>query len=193
MPAPHPMVLRERVVALLQDGRQPLEISQLLKLGVATVGRWKRALRERQRVDPLPHGGGTDGKLGQQGREFLLNFVTQHPDATLAVMVDALHDQLGIDVADATVSEVLIALGYTWKKKTFRLREVGGEELARLQVEFMADASTLPPGEVVFLDECGANEAMTPIRARSLQGERAFAPRTTRRGEKGVHHRRPDI
>ena len=59
MPAAYPMELRERVAALFEEGFEPLEISRMMKLGVATVGRWKRAgdrpikgpLRDR---DPAP-------------------------------------------------------------------------------------------------------------------------------------------
>ena len=184
------MVLRERAVFLLEDGRQPLEVSRLLRLGVATVGRWKRALKERGGVEPLPHGGGGEGKLGVRGKEFLLNFVGQYADATLADMVEAVRVHTGIDVADSTISGVLIDLGYTWKKKTFRLREADAAALLEQQKEFMAIVSSVPPEKLHFLDECGANEAMTPTRARSLQGERAYAPRATRRGEKGLRARR---
>jgi transposase len=185
------MILRERAVALLDEGRQPLEVSQLLRLGVATVGRWKRALRERGSVEPLPHAGGVEGKLGISGKEFLLDFVVQNADATLADMVEAVRVQLSIDVSDTTISELLIEHGYTWKKKTFRLREDDADGLALLQRRFMAETADVPPDRLIFLDECGANEAMTPSRARSLQGERAYAPRATRRGKKGLDNRRP--
>lgn len=190
MPAPYSLDLRERVVALLEEGRQPLEVARLTNLGVATVGRWKRAFRERGNVEPLPAAGGPAGKLGVDGHEFLLTYVSQHVDATLAEMQDALFAHLSIDVCDATISAMLVEHGYSWKKKTFRLREADAEALLEMQKSFMEVASTTPPEKMVFLDECGANEAMTPTRARSLQGERAYAPRVTRRGEKGVDHRR---
>jgi len=190
MPAPYPIALRERVVALLDEGREPLEVSRLMNLGVATVGRWKRHFRERGNVEPLAATGGTEGKLGVEGREFLLTFVAQRADATLAEMQDALFEHLDIAVTDGTISSILVEQGYTWKKKTFRLREADAEALLELQKEFMEVAASIPPERMVFLDECGANEAMTPMRARSLQGERAYAPRATRRGEKGVGRRR---
>lgn len=162
-----------------------------MRLGVATVGRWKRAFRERGNVAPLPATGGTDGKLGTTGREFLLTYVSQHADATLADMRDALLAHLGIDVTDGAISAFLVERGYTWKKKTFRLREADAEELVEMQRAFRETASKTDPEKLVFLDECGANEAMTPQRARSLQGERAYAPRVTRRGEKGLGRRCP--
>lgn len=192
MPAAYPMELRERVAALFEEGFEPLEISRMMKLGVATVGRWKRALRERGSVAPLPLPGGGDEKLGIEGKEFLLNLVQQSADATLAEMVDALQDHLGIDVTDSTVSAVLVKHGYTWKKKTFRLREQDAAVLLKMQEEFIEEVGATDPEKIVFLDECGANEAMTPTRARSLEGQRAYAPRMTRRGEKGDGHRRPD-
>jgi len=186
------MELRERVAALFEEGLEPLEISRLMKLGVATVGRWKRALRERGSVEPLPLPGGGEEKLGIEGKEFLLNLVQQSADATLAEMVDALRDHLGINVTDSTVSAVLVKHGYTWKKKTFRLREQDAAVLLKMQEDFIEDVGATDPEKLVFLDECGANEAMTPTRARSLEGQRAYAPRMTRRGEKGDGHRRPD-
>lgn len=192
MPPPYPIELRERVVSLFKRGHEPLEISGLLDLGVATVGRWKRAWKERGTVEPLPASGGITEKLGVEGKEFLLSFVEQQADATLADMVEALHEHLDIDVADATVSEFLVAHGYSWKKKTFRLKEKDAEALLKAQAQFVAEVASVDPEKVVYVDECGANEAMTPTRARALEGERAYAPRPTRRGEKGDHHRRTD-
>ena len=64
MPAPYPLELRERVVALLDTGKEPLEVSVLMNLGVATVGRWKRRWRECGSVEPLPlPGGGVEKRL----------------------------------------------------------------------------------------------------------------------------------
>jgi transposase len=191
MPPPYPIELRERVIALLESGREPLETADLMNLGVATVGRWWRSWKERGSVEPLPQAGGGGGaKLGVAGKEFLLNFVEQRADATLADMVVALRDHLGIDVSDSTISEFLVEHGYTWKKKTFRLKEQDAEALLAMQAKFVADVASVDPEKVVYVDECGANEAMTPTRARALGGERAYAPRPTRRGEKDHHHRR---
>lgn len=163
-----------------------------MNLGVATVGRWKRAWKERGSVEPLPPRGGIVEKLGVEGKEFLLGFVEQHADATLADMVEALDEHLDIEVCDSTISGFLVEHGYTWKKKTFRLKEKDAGALLQMQAEFIADVASLDPEKVVYLDECGANEAMTPTRARALEGERAYAPRPTRRGEKGDDHRRAD-
>jgi len=193
MPPPYPIELRERVVAILDSGGEPLETAGLMNLGVATVGRWKRAWKERGSVEPLPQAGGGGGqKLFVEGKEFLLNFVEQLADATLSDMVEALRGHLDIDVSDSTVSEFLVEHGYTWKRKTFRLKEKDAEALLEMQAKFVVEVAGLDPEKVVFLDECGANEAMTPTRARALEGERAFAPRPTRRGEKGDDHRRAD-
>jgi transposase len=163
-----------------------------MNLGVATVGRWKRAWKERRSVAPLPPAGGGGGaKLGVEGKEFVLSFVEHRADATLADMVEALHDHLGIDVSDSTISAFLVEHGYSWKKKTFRLKERDAGALVEMQAEFVAEVASLDPDKVVYVDECGANEAMTPTRARALASERAYAPRPTRRGEKGDGHRRP--
>lgn len=167
-------------------------MARLLRLGVATVGRWKRALKERGSVEALPLPGGGEEKLGVEGKEFLLNLVEQMPDATLVEMADALYEHLGIDVTDSCVSALLVKHGYTWKKKTFRLKEADAASLLKLQEEFVAEVAGTDPEKIVFLDECGANEAMTPTRARALESERAYAPRPTRRGEKGDDHRRAD-
>ena len=192
MPAPYPVELRERIVGLLETGKEPLEISALMNLGVATVGRWKRSWKERGSVEPRPHPGGGKEKLGVLGKEFLLNFVEHYADATLADMVAAL-DEYNIEVVDSTISAFLIEHGYTWKKKTFRLKEKDAAALLKMQAEFVSELALLDPEKVVYLDECGANEAMTPTRARALEGERAYAPRPTRRGEKNHNHRRADL
>jgi len=60
MPAPYPIELRERVVAILDSGGEPLETAGLMNLGVATVGRWKRAWKEDATLADMVAGGGVE-------------------------------------------------------------------------------------------------------------------------------------
>jgi hypothetical protein len=56
-----------------------------------------------------------------------------------------------------------------WKKKTIRAAEADPVERAK----FAKEQQTLPVEKLVFVDEFGADIAMTPAYARSPQGEHA--------------------
>lgn len=64
MPEPHPIELRQRVVAAYEAGEGSYEaVALLFSVGAASVNRWVRLQRNRGDVNPRPKGGGTQSSI----------------------------------------------------------------------------------------------------------------------------------
>ncbi|MBL4869773.1 MAG: hypothetical protein JKX72_02335 [Robiginitomaculum sp.] len=73
----HSMDLRLRAVKLLEIGHTVLEVSELLDLGTATLGRWKMRAREGRLATNYPVKRGAY-KLDEQA---MSAYLSEHPDA----------------------------------------------------------------------------------------------------------------
>src|SRR5260370_37963192 len=71
------------------------------------------------------------------------------------------------------------ARGLDAKKKTVGASERNEEERAA----WRAEVSPLPASQLVFVDECGSNIALTPLYARAPKGERAKGSVPRNRGK----------
>lgn len=119
MPAPVPVALRERVIALYIPRVVTYEmIAELLGIGRATVSRILRLHRENGNVEPKPASGGTAPLLDERDRRELAELVEGQADATLAELTSA-WNSLRPDrrVSDSTIWRALATMGYSWKKK----------------------------------------------------------------------------
>jgi transposase len=76
------------------------------------------------------------------------------------------------------MSRAFQRLNWTRKKKTLRASEQKEEERAAWREQ----TQTLDAGELIFIDECGSNTALTRLYARSPRGERVYGtvPRNRR-------------
>lgn len=116
MPAPASVDLRKRVVEAVNNGLTYADAASQFDVGLASVSRWLRLLRETGSVEPKAMGG-SEPALGPDEREVLKYFVAQTPDATLAELADILDGEVGVRVDGSTVSRTLIAMGISRKKK----------------------------------------------------------------------------
>ena len=100
------------------------------------------------------------------------------PDATLAEHCYLWETSQSVQVSTATMSRAIQSLGWTRKKKTLRASEQKEAERAA----WRELAKTLDANNLVFLDECGSNIALTRLYARSPKGKRAYGavPRNRR-------------
>src|SRR5213078_3929431 len=71
------------------------------------------------------------------------------------------------------------ARGLDAQKKTLGASERNEEERAA----WRAEVSPLPAKQLVFVDECGSNIALTPLYARAPKGERAKGSAPRNRGK----------
>lgn len=119
MPAPVPVALRERVVALYIPRVVTYEmLADLFDIGRATVSRILRLHRETGSVEPKPPAGGPPPILCEADRQELAQMVEERPDATLDQLADAWAATHPERPASAvTIWRALVALGFTWKKK----------------------------------------------------------------------------
>lgn len=113
---PYSQDLRERAVALVDEGASSLEAAEAL--GVSDS--WVRKMRlRRERLGHLMPGS-PPGKvriLKEVHEERLCGLVFDHPDATLEELVELVAKHLRIRVSFQTLSRRLIELGLTRKKR----------------------------------------------------------------------------
>ena len=112
---PYSMDLRERVIALCDQGRRTKEVAAIFDVSPAWVRRLKQHRRERGDIVPR-NGGGSRGR--KIDRDRLGELVKQQPDATLA----ELRGRLGIDVSLWAICKALKELGFSFKKSRSTLR-----------------------------------------------------------------------
>lgn len=87
MPAAYSLDLRERAVALMEEGTlKREEIAALLRVGVATLYSWQSRKRTGKGLAPGPHGGGV---VSQLDRDVLGELAAAQNDLTLQEYADA--------------------------------------------------------------------------------------------------------
>ena len=105
------MDLRERVLALYDEGVKTKPISKQLRVSPA----WARRVKQR-RHEPPKKIGGSSPKLDEAARIKLLSWVEERPDATLEQLRQRVRDHLGITVSIGCLWNTLRRLKLTFKK-----------------------------------------------------------------------------
>lgn len=113
---PYSLDLRERAVALLDEGASSPEVAEML--GVSDS--WVRKMRlRRARLGHLIAGSppGRERKLTIDDQVVLLQLLDERPDATLEELVERMAKRQKVRVSISTLSRRLIELGLTRKKR----------------------------------------------------------------------------
>jgi transposase len=121
---PIPMKVRQRIIAMYDEGEPTKEIAEALGYCPAAVRRVKQHLRERKTLEPkVPERRGPKGKLTPELRERLRRLVAATPDATLEELRDDDKDGGGgggaaprVEVSTSTVDRWLGKLKLPLKK-----------------------------------------------------------------------------
>jgi len=164
--------LRKRILETVQRGDGTLrQIARRFLVSVSFVTRLLQLHRSTGSLEPRPHGGGNPAVLGPEDLEQLRQLVRQQPDATL----EELHQRLGAWCSLMTISRALHKLGLPRKKKIPRAQEQDRPEVQEQRREFCEELAGLDPRRLVFVDECGANTAMTRTYGRAPVGQRVYA------------------
>jgi transposase len=161
--------LRERIVAAVERGEFSIHrIAHLFSVSLSCVVRLLQHQRRTGSVQPKPHAGVPPRKLDAAAEARLLELVKDQPDATLA----ELRDRLGIPCCLMTIARALQRHQITRKKKTLHAQERDSPRVQAQRRAFQEKMADVDPEHVVFVDESGANTAMTRSHGRAPRGER---------------------
>jgi transposase len=169
---PYSQDLRQRIVdtAARRDGTLR-QIAQRFLVSISFVTRLLQLHRTTGSVEPRPHGGGHQPVLTPEDLQRLRELIDDRPDATL----EECRRHLGSSCSLATISRALSQLGLPRKKKVPRAAEQDSPEVQEQRREFCEALADVDPRRLVFVDECGANTAMTRNYGRAPAGERVYA------------------
>jgi transposase len=163
--------LRERILDTVERGDGSLrQIAGRFLVSVSFIMRLLQLYRSTGSLEPRPHGGGNPAVLGPEELEQLREFVRQQPDARL----DELRQRLGVSCSLMTISRALRKLGLPRKKKIPRAQEQDRPDVQERRQEFCAKLAGVDPRRLVFVDESGANTAMTRTHGRAPVGQRVY-------------------
>ena len=169
---PYSPDLRQRIVDTVLRGEGTIrQIAERFLVSVSFVTRLLQRYRSTGAVAPKPHGGGNPAVLTPEDRQRLRALIRQQPDATL----EECRTHLGASCSLMTISRALTELGLPRKKKVPRATEQDSPEVQAQRREFCAGFAGVDPQRLVFVDECGANTAMTRPYGRAPAGQRVYA------------------
>jgi len=169
---PYSPDLRQRILETVQRGEGSLrQIARRFLVSLSFVVRLLQTYRRTGSIPPQPHGGGNPAKLDLKDLEHLRELVRQQPDATL----EELRQRLGVPCSTMAICRALKKLGLPRKKKVPRAQEQDRPDVQERRQEFSAELADVDPHRLVFVDECGANTAMTRTHGRAPVGQRVYA------------------
>jgi transposase len=168
---PYSQDLRKRVLETVRRGDGSVrQIARRFLVSVSFVTRLLRTHRDTGSLEPKPHGGGNPAVLAPEDLQRLRELVRQQPDATL----EELRQRLGASCSAMTISRALRKLGLPRKKKVPRAAEQDRPDVREKRQEFREELAGVDPRRLVFVDECGANTAMTRTHGRAPVGQRVY-------------------
>src|SRR4051812_4856573 len=103
------MDLRERVLALYDEGLQTKEVAERLRVARSWARRIKQRRNEGKGIAPRP-AGGSKPKLDDKARAQLARFVDERPDATLAELRARVAAELNVSISVGALWDTLAAM-----------------------------------------------------------------------------------
>lgn len=116
----HPKALRQRVIETLLEGATLDQVAQRFKVGRATAQRWMARYNQTGSYEAMPDSGGASTqKIFVQHEQAIVKWLQDQPDLTQLGLVKLLESTYHIQVSQATISNTLKRLGWSYKKKRF--------------------------------------------------------------------------
>lgn len=122
MGKPHPIELRERVVAMVGEGRGHREAARHFRVSPKFVNDMVKLKRTTGSLAPKRQGNPGRGKLSHHGT-WVRRLLTARPGLTLDEIRDALVAEQGLQVHRASIGSWLHRLGLSHKKNPARQRD----------------------------------------------------------------------
>jgi transposase len=164
--------LRPRILETVQRREGSLRpIARRFLVSLSFVVRLLQTYRRTGSIQPQPHRGGNPAALGPEDWERLRELVRPQPEATL----EEWRQRLGVAGSTMAIGRALKKLGLPRQKKVPRAQEPDRPEVQERRREFCAERAGVDPHRLVFVDECGANTAMTRTHGRAPVGPRVDA------------------
>jgi transposase len=174
MPAPLPVQLRERVLAAYDRGEGSLaEVAEKFGVSKSSVEAWRRLEAASGSAEPRPPGGGNFSDVDFAVLETILK---ENRSATVSELRAAYNKRVGKvrATSDSSIKRALKRAGLVFKKKRFRPAEQSRPDVAAKRAAFIARqkrSTKRRKGRDIFLDEAGANLAMTRSHAWTPKGQ----------------------
>jgi transposase len=170
---PYSLDLRERVAAAVEHHEGSWrQIARRFRVSVSFITRLQRRHRQTGDLNPEPHGGGHPPALDEAACHRLQEVLRARPDATL----QELRQRLRLSCSLTALWRTLRRLRITRKKKTRRHEEQDRPDVQERRAAFTEEVAAVDPEHLVFVDESGANTAMTRAYGRAPAGERVPGP-----------------
>src|SRR3954453_7292640 len=168
---PYSQDLRQRIVDTIQrrDGTIR-QVADRFLVSFSFVTRLLQLYRSTGSVEPRPHGGGNPAVLTPEDLRRLRELIRQQPDATL----EECRTHLGTSCSLMTLSRALSQLGLPRKKKVPPAADQDSPRVRERRREFCEELAGIDPRRLVFVDECGANTAMTRRYGCAPAGQRVY-------------------
>ena len=141
---PYSLDLRERAVALYDEGMSSLDVAEMLSVSDS----WVRKMRLRRNSLGHLRPGSPPGKeriLTKAQEEELCHLVLEKPDVTLEELVELVARRLRVTVSISTVSRRLIEMGMTRKKRVSTRRKPTGRRSNENASASCAEGSSAAP------------------------------------------------
>lgn len=168
---PYSQDLRQRVLDTVRRDEGSLrQIARRFLVSVSFVTRLLRTHRATGSLEPKPHGGGNPAVLTPEDLQRLRELIRQQPDATL----QECRQRLGVSCSTMTISRALGRLGLPREKKVPRAQEQDRPDVQERRRASCEELAGVDPRRLVFVDECGADTAMTRTYGRAPVGQRVY-------------------
>ena len=116
MGKPHPIELRERAVALVEQGNTHTETARRLCVSIKFVNDMVRLKRRTGALDLMRHGNPGRGKLTAV-RDWVQDRTAAQPDLMIDQLTADLGSEYGLNVHRSSVGRLLHRLGLSHKKR----------------------------------------------------------------------------
>lgn len=181
---PYSRDFRNKIVETKQKTNESIQqIATRFQVSYSFVRRLLKRYEATATIEPKPHGGGKLPKLNSQQINILSQLVEEDNDATLQQLSARLMEKTGIKVSIPTICRLLQKLELTRRKKTLHANEAESERVQKLRSQYWTTIGEVSLKNLVFIDETGANLAITRRYARARKGKRAYSKCPFNRGK----------